>query len=175
MFYGMTLLYINEKDGFSGAGGAAPGGGSMLEVGMKQKWFCEACNQGGEVDGDGDVMSVIHAIEVDHHAVSPDCEASREEIRVEAGTHFSPHIKKGDLVKNIGEELGIVVACGPGDNCVVIWGDGLHLEGPKADLEPVPFSPGAGITACFIEMANRCYPDHMTWLREGSPGSGRFA
>lgn len=141
---------------------------------MKQKWLCEACNQGGEVDGDGDVISVLHDIMIEHHAVSPDCEAPvLQSIRAEGKLD----IRKGDLVKlkNADEEIGIVVAIGPSENCVVLWGNGLHMEGPTCNLVPVPFQHKINITASFIEMVNRCYPEHMAWLREGSPGSGRFA
>jgi len=84
-------------------------------------------------------------------------------------------LKKGDLVRRISnQEIGLIVAMGQEMACV-FWGDGLYSEGPKCDLEPILFSPATQITANFNEMVNQIYPDHMAWLREGSPGSGRFA
>jgi hypothetical protein len=84
-------------------------------------------------------------------------------------------VNKGDLVTKISAEgIGIIVALGP-EQAAVFWGDGVISEGPLADLEPVPYYPDAGFTANFGEMVNQVYPDHIAWLREGSPGSGRAA
>lgn len=76
-------------------------------------------------------------------------------------------IRKGDLVKNKQGEVGIVVTICTREKCIVLWGNGLHQEGPVVDLQPVLFSPETGVTASFVEMVCRCYGYGMTWLREG--------
>lgn len=84
------------------------------------------------------------------------------------------HLRKGDLVRlKVNQEIGILVAT-EGGKAFVFWGNGLCSEGPGEQLEAIPFSPQAQITASFVELVNS-FNLGRVWLREGSPGSGRFA
>lgn len=81
---------------------------------------------------------------------------------------------KGVLVRlKASQEIGIVVAT-EGEKVIVFWGNGLCSEGLAEQVEAIPFSPQAGIPANFIELVDS-FSLGRVWVKEGSPGSGRFA
>jgi len=96
---------------------------------------------------------------------------------VAAEKFFTPpeiHLCKGDLVRlKVNGEVGIILETSQ-EKAIVFWGNGLTSEGPAEQLEAIPFSKQAKITASFVELVNS-YSLGRVYLREGSPGSGRFA
>jgi hypothetical protein len=84
------------------------------------------------------------------------------------------HLRVGDLVRlKTNQEIGVLLST-EGETTIVFWGNGLCSEGPIEQLESIPFSPQAQITASFVELV-RSYSYSHVYLREGSPGNGRFA
>lgn len=75
--------------------------------------------------------------------------------------------RKGDLVRRKSNgELGIVVK----RESVFVWlGDGLRMMARDEEFEVVPFSPGAAIPACFVELVD-AYDANERFLEEARKG-----